>query len=232
MGSIYLIRHGQASFGQDDYDNLSPLGVEQSTILGQHFKSIGLSFDTVYGGAMKRHRQTADACLEAMSATDSEFISLPEFNEYDHENMVHIYKPEFKSKTAMATYLAKQSNPKKAFQEVFANAMKRWVSGDFDEEYPESWDQFKRRCRQGLDRIIASSTGSQNVAVFTSGGPISSNVQQLLDVPDARAMNINWAMVNCSVTHCLYNNDRVSLNYFNNYSHLQTNIDSKFVTYR
>jgi len=26
MATIYVIRHGQASFGADDYDKLSPLG--------------------------------------------------------------------------------------------------------------------------------------------------------------------------------------------------------------
>jgi hypothetical protein len=33
VGNLYLIRHGQASFGADDYDVLSPVGVRQSLAL-------------------------------------------------------------------------------------------------------------------------------------------------------------------------------------------------------
>ena len=34
MSRILLVRHGQASFGADDYDDLSPTGHEQSRVLG------------------------------------------------------------------------------------------------------------------------------------------------------------------------------------------------------
>ncbi|MEC8667907.1 MAG: histidine phosphatase family protein, partial [Pseudomonadota bacterium] len=34
MPTLYLIRHGQASFGADDYDVLSPIGHEQARALG------------------------------------------------------------------------------------------------------------------------------------------------------------------------------------------------------
>ena len=34
MATIYLIRHGQAQFGMEEYDALSPTGIEQAKILG------------------------------------------------------------------------------------------------------------------------------------------------------------------------------------------------------
>ena len=232
MGSIYLIRHGQASFGHGDYDNLSPLGEEQSSLLGQHFKNIGLQFDTVYHGTMKRHQQTASACLNAMDPTNVATTTLKEFNEYDHEHVFHIHKPEFKDKVAFAQFLAAQDHPKKAFQQLFSEALTRWISGEHEADYPESWSQFKTRCKQGLDHVVANAKASQHIAVFTSGGPISTNVQQHLQVPDSNVQTLNWAMVNCSVTHFLYNENGISLNYFNNYTHLQSATDNKFVTYR
>ena len=36
-GTLYLVRHGQASFGADDYDQLSDLGHKQSVRLGEYF---------------------------------------------------------------------------------------------------------------------------------------------------------------------------------------------------
>lgn len=232
MGSIYLIRHGQASFGLDDYDNLSPLGVEQSGLLGQHFQKTGLRFDAVYGGAMNRHRQTANACLEAMKTDGTQLIPLPELNEYDFENVIGVYKPEFAISGALTHYLAKQINPQKAFQQIFTKAMRHWISGHRDEAYRESWGQFKSRCKQGFSKIIVEAKPSQHIAVFTSGGAITSNVQQLLQVPDSEFVSMNWSMVNCAITHFLYNDAGVSLNYLNNYSHLQSVIGSHLVTYR
>ena len=34
MSTLYLIRHGQASYGEADYDRLSPRGVEQAKAVG------------------------------------------------------------------------------------------------------------------------------------------------------------------------------------------------------
>ena len=42
MGVLYLIRHGQASFGTDDYDRLSDLGHEQSRLAGRHLGGQGV----------------------------------------------------------------------------------------------------------------------------------------------------------------------------------------------
>ena len=58
MGQLYLVRHGQASLGADDYDQLSPLGARQAQRLGEHWRAQGLRFDAVFTGTLKRHRQT------------------------------------------------------------------------------------------------------------------------------------------------------------------------------
>ena len=38
MSELHLVRHAQASFGSDNYDQLSDLGHRQSRLLGGHFK--------------------------------------------------------------------------------------------------------------------------------------------------------------------------------------------------
>ena len=58
MGNLYLVRHGQASFGAEDYDNLSELGRKQAVRLGEYFRDNGQSFDTVFTGTLRRHGQT------------------------------------------------------------------------------------------------------------------------------------------------------------------------------
>ncbi len=58
MGNLSLVRHGQASFGAADYDNLSELGRRQSVRLGEYFAGKGLQFESVITGTLKRHAQT------------------------------------------------------------------------------------------------------------------------------------------------------------------------------
>src|SRR6185503_19358063 len=61
MSLMYLVRHGQASFHGNDYDQLSSLGVEQSRLLSLHWAELDLIFDKVYFGPLRRHRQTMEA---------------------------------------------------------------------------------------------------------------------------------------------------------------------------
>ena len=60
MGTLYLVRHGQASFGEDDYDRLSPLGHRQAQqlgrYLGERFAREGVQIETVLMGSLRRHR--------------------------------------------------------------------------------------------------------------------------------------------------------------------------------
>ena len=66
MGQLILVRHGQASFGADDYDQLSHLGTQQGIRLGGYWQQAAssparahsLDFDAVLIGSLKRHRQT------------------------------------------------------------------------------------------------------------------------------------------------------------------------------
>jgi broad specificity phosphatase PhoE len=64
MAIIYLIRHGQASFGAEDYDRLSELGRRQSQVLGEYFRGAGVVFDAVYSGDLLRQRETARLALD------------------------------------------------------------------------------------------------------------------------------------------------------------------------
>lgn len=64
MGNIYLIRHGQASFGADDYDVLSPTGIRQAESLGKHLAALDLSFVRCLSGSLQRQRHTATTALQ------------------------------------------------------------------------------------------------------------------------------------------------------------------------
>src|SRR3546814_2587194 len=148
---------------------------------------------------MLRHRETALGCLQAMGL-DCEWQSDVPWNEYDHETMVEVYRPRFRNKAVMAAELAASLHPRRAFQDIFAEAMKRWIGGGHDAEYPESWPAFCARCEGAAQQLPATLGRSKTALVFTSGGPITAIVRQLLGLSDERAIRLNWTLANAAVT--------------------------------
>ena len=60
MSSLTLVRHAQASFFADNYDQLSEQGESQSTALGNYWLAQDRRIDEVYVGPRARHQQTAE----------------------------------------------------------------------------------------------------------------------------------------------------------------------------
>src|SRR5690242_12482312 len=115
MGQLFLVRHGQASFGSANYDQLSELGTMQSRVLGEWFARCGQHFDRVVTGALQRHRQTADACMAALPS--AEWQADPGFNEYDHHEITIRERPDFADPQAVRLFLAQADQPGRRYQE-------------------------------------------------------------------------------------------------------------------
>ncbi len=240
MGQIYLVRHGQASFGSANYDQLSELGFEQARLLGEWFANSHQTFNCVVTGDLKRHRQTADACLAVLpksTRVDTDWHTDPGFNEYDHHEVMVRQRPEFDDREEVKRFLASNPNARHAFQEIFEAAMARWMSGECDNEYREPWPVFKCRCVSALQRLVDSAGKSQSIIVFTSGGAIAAICQHVLGLQDQKMAELNWTLVNCGITKLLYQSGRdrsgrVALSYLNNYAHLEWLGQPNMVTYR
>lgn len=234
MGQIYLIRHGQASFGAANYDQLSPLGMQQARRLGEWFARCEVAFQHVVTGDMERHRQTARNCLSALPESLPETIWQTDagFNEYNHQEVLARHQPDFVDPLAVAQFLKTTDNAKRVFQQMFEDAMTRWMNGRHDDEYSEPWPAFRARCVAALERLLDAAGPSRNIVVFTSGGTIATLCQHLLGLDNARMAQLNWSLVNCAVTKLLYQPGRVTLSYLNNYAHFEHASDRKVVTYR
>lgn len=235
MGQIYLVRHGQASFGAANYDQLSPLGFEQARLLGQWFANSRQTFQRVVCGGMVRHRQTADSCLSELPKAllaDTEWLTDPGFAEFDHVEVLVKHCPEFSSPDDFKAYAARQPDPKYAFENIFVAAMQRWMGGERDEDYTETWKQFQARCVGALERLATDAAASESTVVFTSGGAIAAICQHLLDLPDHKTLEMNWSIANCSVTKLQHRPGKVSLSYLNNFAHLEWLGEANSVTYR
>ena len=234
MGQIILVRHAQAHFGTDDYDRLTDLGREQARILGAWLAGRGRRFDGAVTGSLKRHRQTAQVCLETLPAAlrpEGDWRPDPGFDEYDADEVVLRHSPEFADPAALRAHIRDSENPRRAFHVLFTSAMTRWMGGANDGDYRESWSAFRSRCVAALGRITGEGGASRTTVVFTSGGPIAALCQHLLGLTTQRTLEVNSVLVNCATTGLLYNPEGVSLSFLNNYSHLESG-NSKMVTYR
>jgi broad specificity phosphatase PhoE len=230
MGAIYLVRHGQASFGSDNYDALSSLGHRQAGVVGRALKVRGVVPDMVFSGSMRRHQETAVGAVAELGVNRSLQV-LPGVNEFDHENVIQVAEPRYASKIAMMADMAGADDPRRAFQKFFQDAVSRWLSGHHDDEYAEPWSVFKLRCVTALDELVRATPAKGQAVVFTSGGTISVMCAHLLGLSDAQAFTINWTLVNTGITKVVTGRDGVRLVSVNEHAHLEGG-EAGMLTYR
>lgn len=231
MASLYLVRHGQASFGSANYDSLSTLGHMQCRLLGDWWRQRHWKVLPLVSGPMQRHLQSMRAFQEGFAEAGdiAEHRVLPQLAEFDHENVLRVYRPEFSDMAAIAHYLVSTGNPRRAFQQIFTEAVERWHDGRFDADYNESWPKFRDRVVHGFGELRAE---GKDQLVFTSGGVISVILQQVLGINDARSFALNAVIANSSLTRILFKDEEISLSTFNNTAHLDIHNAPELISYR
>ena len=211
MGTLYLVRHGQASLGADDYDQLSDLGMRQSVVLGEYFAAQGLRFDAVIAGTLQRHLQTLDGIRRGMGFP-GEHLAWAGLNEYDSEAVIRAIHP---------APLERPNSAEAARQHfrLLRQGLAAWMDGTTQPEGMPAYPRFVAGVTSALDHVRANHFG-QAVLVVTSGGPISTAVGHVLGTPAATTIELNLRLRNTSVTEFAFNPKRLSLHTFNTLPHL------------
>lgn len=230
MSVIYLIRHGQASFGDGDYDRLSDLGHAQARLLGEALAPRVGTVEGVVTGTMRRHRETMDGCMAAFGSAPKP-IELPAFDEYDHREVIARFEPRYADEREIARDLASAEDPLRHFQEFFVRATARWASGEHNADYAEPWPRFRARVLAGFDDLAARVSHAGTALVFTSGGPIAVLAAHLIGADAARAFSLQWRFVNAGVTKIVTGRRGPAVVSLNEHAHLEVR-GREFVTYR
>ncbi len=227
MSTLVLIRHGQASFLSQDYDQLSDLGAQQSRRLGEHWKSTGTIYDRIYCGPARRHAQTCQLTVEAAGSGWPEVHRVDEFDEYNAFGLLKAVLPELVCQDSLARILhdgyTAPPNPQakaRAFERLFQHVTRRWVAGEIEAEGIEPWSEFCARVARGIARVVRENSSGRRVAVFTSGGPIAAAARIALDLSSVKTLELSWSSYNASYSEFLFSPDRFSLLSFNRYPHL------------
>lgn len=223
MAELYLVRHGQASFGAGNYDELSSLGVAQSRWLGEYCALTGLTFDCVATGTMRRHAQTADALLAAMGGAPVEIVQDADLNEYDFHALFSAL-----GESGLAPGLLAQGS-KRDFYKGLKQVLQLWSEDKLQGRIPETWGQFQARVERA--RLAIQRSGGKRVLVVSSGGPIAVFTQQVLQAPAAAAIALNLQIRNSSVSQYVFNDSAMSLLTFNTLPHLEQAGRREHVTY-
>lgn len=236
MGSIYLIRHAQASFGAQDYDVLSPLGYRQAEALGDYLAQLGIHFDRCISGELHRQQDTARTTLARLDRSDKSPPSLEidaAFNEFQADAVIRAHLPELLEVEPNALHILRNAASHRAeFQRLFTFVVHRWISGEHEKEELESWSSFLERVAGGLERLLEQAEKSDKIAVFTSGGTITALLQRIIGVPAVKAFELNWQIVNTSLSQLKFRGREVALASFNSHAHLQLLKNPELVTHR
>jgi len=236
MSTLYLIRHGQASFGAADYDELSARGRQQACRLGDHFRQAGIRFDACWSGTLQRQRQTADEVRGRFRENGDEppwTAETTALDEYDYEAVLRALVPTIQAEDpSFSRAVAAMFADQRSFQKVFGRVMRRWASGRDSLGAISSWDAFRDKVATGLQTIMAECQAGSRIAVFTSGGPIAAFVGTVLDLDPVKTIALSWQLVNASVTRFQFSPGRTSLASFNEQAHLEGQGAADLVTYR
>ncbi len=224
MGNLYFVRHGQASFGADDYDQLSELGTRQSVRLGEYLAEKGLQFEAVYTGSLKRHTQTYGGIHTGMAALAPSAPAQvwPGLNEYDGEAVITAIAP---------TPLERPTTPElyRAHFRMLRDGLTQWMNGVISPKGMPTYDEFVHGVTSALDHIRKQHSG--NVLVVSSGGPISTAVGHVLGTSPETTIELNYNIRNSSLTHFTFNPKRHTLLTYNTLPHLDRAEYAPWITY-
>lgn len=211
MGTLYLVRHGQASFGADDYDVLSPRGRQQAVRLGEYWRARGLAFDAVMTGTLRRHAETLEGIAEGLQ-TLPEVTRWPGLNEYDSHALISAIHP---------APLGPADTPEKyrAHFRILCDALAQWMAGVISPQGMPSWNEFSSGVRAVLDHVRHHHAG-HNVLLVSSGGPISAAVGEVLGTAPEVTIALNMRIRNSAVTEFSIAPKRLMLQTFNTLPHL------------
>jgi broad specificity phosphatase PhoE len=221
MGNLYLVRHGQASFGADDYDVLSALGHQQAVRLGEYFKHKGISFDAALTGTLQRQIDTFGGICKGLQV-ELEALQWPGLNEYDSEAVIAAIHPHKLEKPICPEMY-------RSHFRLLRDGLRQWMDGVVSPKGMPTYIEFVAGITGALDHIRDTHTG--NVLLVSSGGPIATAVGHVLGTSPETTIELNLRIRNSSVTEFAFTPKRHMLVTYNTLPHLDAPEHAAWVTY-
>jgi broad specificity phosphatase PhoE len=203
--TVYLIRHAQASILEEDYDNLSELGIKQANLLAQYFQDESIIPSIIITGSLKRHIQTAEPTIKLIGKK-SKIKEYREMNEFSKDLMKGLIEielnrnPEF-AKEVNAYQAIRKIGGKKlviSFFKLTNHLILKWKNGMTPPNI-ESYDDFVKRILFFKEELMKEKTNT-NIFIFSSGTPISYLTSNIIGMPEDRRIDLANYLWNTSVS--------------------------------
>jgi broad specificity phosphatase PhoE len=229
MGSLFVVRHGQAAFGTENYDCLTALGVTQARLLADYFAVRKLRFEAVFTGTLQRQIETARVMFAARpdlgDVTHERFVGL---NEYDPDAVLMAHTGIL----PVPGEAAVRRDPT-VVREHFRRLRDALIAWAEDRIKPEGTQPFEA-FQEGAVAVLVEARErfpDGNVLIVSSGGPIAATVAAALSAPPAVAIELNLRIRNSSSTEYATRPRRHHLLSFNGVPHLEVHADPDLITY-
>lgn len=228
MSLLFLVRHGQASFHADDYDQLSERGVEQARRLGVHWAELNVIFDHAYLGPRRRHRQTLEAVAAVYRERGLDWpepVALPELDEHFGYDVLTRSLPDLMQRDPAIREMKEKwrkdsDTAQRDYLRLFQKVTRMWVRRELSPPDLEAWHEFRDRVQRGLGKITDGAGSKKKVVAFSSGGPVATAMGFALDLDDEKTLELSWVVRNAAYTEFLFSRGRFSLLAFNAVPHL------------
>ncbi len=220
ISNLYLIRHGQASFGEKDYDNLSKKGIKQSIMLGKKLLKQKISFEITIIGPLKRHKQTFERINEGYGGSLNEPVIIKEFAENQLMDIAQYFIPKMLNTDKNLKEIF-NSVPfwkrKRKFLEYFNIIAKQWIHNELDLSHKgfESYDSFRQRVSKAVEKVSSIMKKNSNTMVVSSGGAITGVYAECHPLTVEEIMDLNFKIKNASLTLFKKENETFTLESFN-----------------
>jgi len=230
MSHIILVRHGQASLLERDYDQLCANGEAQAKLLGEYWSRRGVTFSNVYSGPRVRQRETARIVGEAYRSAGLLFREPTITNEFDEyqadaalrECLSQLLPVNAEIREMHAAYKdpSKSGDRRRTFQKLFEAVISKWVAGEVTADGVESWQEFCLRVERGLAQVVRDTPPAASAVIFTSAGTIGATMRRALHLSAEDTLRVTWMSRNASFSEFLASGEHFTLSTFNAHPHL------------
>lgn len=221
MAELIVIRHGQASFGAEDYDRLSDVGHAQARAVGRALKAQGLQPDLLARGSMRRHQETLEGLCQGLEIDPNTAEIDDGLNEFDFTGLLN-------ARFADGTGPDGMHDDRKSHFRTLRETVLAWQRDEIPNP-PERWSEFAGRIESARAALCAS--GAKQVVAISSGGPIGQLVAASLSAPVAEQIKVQLQTKNCGVTRFIFSPRAFYLHSFNETPHIDASNAAALLTY-
>lgn len=225
MGSIYLVRHGQAeasAYGVLDHvdggpvpGSLTDTGQMQAKVTGTVLSGLVPSFTSAVSGTLARQQQTLAGVLGAFDDRPEHAVD-DGWDEYSVDGL-------------MGAPTAAQLADGRSFQKSLDGVLSAWVRGEL--AGPEPFAAYAERVQAAGQRVVEQAGSGKTVLVVSSAGSITLWLAQHWGIDTQYWPRLAASMMNASITKALVGCSGVTVLSVNEHLHLSDR-DGGIATFR